>query len=135
MGVTDSRQRNGSLTIDGIDYACQASSVLLVPPAPPKDTTEEVLCGDPLPAEDTDTWTMKLTAVQDFEDPDGFVVMTWTKSGTWVSFVWKPQGATGPSYSGTVRVWPVEVGGAVRKRLDSDAEWTIESMPVRAEAV
>ena len=136
MTVTTSKLKTGTLTLDGVSYATQATNVRLVPPDAPKgDDQGEVLSGDPLPAESEAPWTMALGMIQDFDDPAGFVNMTWTKQGEQVPYVWAPSGATGPSFSGVVNVWPVELGGDVNKRLSSDAEWNLTAKPTRTDPV
>lgn len=137
MPVTTSKLKSGTLTIDGVAFATQATNVRIVPPEQPSgDDTSEVLSGDPLPAESSDaSWKLAITAVQDFEDVAGFVNFTWVNEGEAVPFTWAPRGATGPSFAGTVTVWPVELGGDVAKRLTSDAEWKLDAKPVRTEPV
>ena len=135
MTITDSRQRNGTLTLDGVDYACQARAVKITPPEQGDDTPDEVLCGDVLAAEDEKPWKLTITAIQDFEDVDGLINVSWIQQSEKVPFVWAPRGAAGgPSYTGTVTVWPLEVGGDVNKRLESDAEWVLDAKPTRTEA-
>lgn len=128
MPVTDSRQNYGVLTVDAVPFQTQATNVTITPPKPP-DSPDLVLSGDALAPEDADSWTLKVTAIQDFTNPDGFLAMTWTKQGETVPFTWQPTGATGPTYSGNVQVWPVEHGGDVNKRLDTDAEWIMTAKP------
>lgn len=134
MPVTTSKLKNGILTINGVAFQTQASNVRLVPPDQPSgDDVGEVLSGDPLPPESEEPWTMAITAIQDFTDVAGFVNTSWVSQGEKVPYSWTPHEG-GPTYSGTVTVWPVEVGGDVNKRLTSDAEWTLGEKPVRAEA-
>lgn len=128
MPVTDSRQKNGALTLDATSFQTQARNVTIVPPKPP-DNPDMVLSGDPLAPEKADAWTLKVTAVQDFTNPEGFSAYTWNHEGERVPFVWQPVGATGPTYAGTVTVWPVEHGGDVGPRLEADAEWVMDAKP------
>lgn len=134
MPIVESRQRYGLLTIDAVEYGCQASNVRVVPPDQPDEATEEVLCGDAMSPEETEgNWVLAITAVQDFTEAAGFVKMTWTKHGQTVPFSWKPNGtqaapgSTGPTISGDVRVWSAEVGGEMNRRLNSELEWQITS--------
>lgn len=134
MPVKVSKLKDGTLTLDGTAFATQATNVRLVPPDQPKgNDVGEVLSGDPLPPESEDPWTLVMTAIQDFEDPAGFVNFTWVNQGESVPYTWAPSGATGPSFTGTVTIWPVELGGDVNKRLDVDAEWNLGEKPTRAE--
>jgi hypothetical protein len=136
MPVKVSKLKTGTLTLDAVSFATQATNVRLVPPDQPKgNDVGEVLSGDPLPPETEDPWTMAIKAIQDFEDVAGFVNFTWVNQGENVAYTWAPMGATGPSFSGIVTVWPVELGGDVNKRLDTDAEWNLTAKPTRTEAV
>jgi hypothetical protein len=137
MAVVVSKLKAGTLTVGGVSFACQATNVRLVPPEQPgADKAEETLCGDPLPDEgDTGSvWSLRITAVQDFTDADGFSAYTWTHQGEELPYTWAPVGADGPSYAGTVTVWPVEIGGDVNRRLTADAEWRCTDKPTRTEA-
>lgn len=135
MAVTTSKLKLGTLTLDGVSFATQATNVRLVPPDKPSgDDVGEVLSGDPLPPESEEKWTMAIEAVQDFTDAAGFVNFTWVNQGEVVAYVWAPQGASGPSFAGSVTVWPVELGGEVNKRLTTEAEWDCSEKPVRTEA-
>ena len=134
MTIVDSRQRKGTLTLDGTDFACQAKSVKIVPPEQGDDIPEEVLCGDPLTDDTEKPWKLEIVAIQDFADADGLVNTSWVQQGQDMPFVWQPQGATGPTYSGVVTIWPIQVGGEMVKRLESDASWRCAAKPVRTEA-
>lgn len=135
MAVTVSKLKTGTLTLDAVSYACQATNVRIIPPEQPTGTDdEETLCGDPLAPEQETPWRLAIEAVQDFTDVAGFVNMTWVDEGQWVPFSWKPN-ATGPTYSGTVRVWPVEVGGVINRRLTTSAEWNLQAKPTRTEQI
>jgi hypothetical protein len=124
MPVTESKLRTGVLTIGGTDYAAQATSVQV---RPAHDTTGdplELLDGSVLPASTTRTDTLVITAVQDFTDPAGLLAYTWAHDLQAVPFTWSPRGATGESFTGTVEVRALPVGGEVNRRLTADAEWT-----------
>jgi hypothetical protein len=134
MPVTVSKLKSGTLTLDGIAFATQATNVRIVPPDRPSgDDVGEVLSGDPLPAETEAKWSLVINAVQDFDNTAGFVNFTWTSQGEVVPFTWAPSGATGPTFAGTLTVWPVELGGDVNKRLTTEAEFELEAKPTRTE--
>lgn len=136
MAIVDSRVRKGTLTLGGTSFACQAKAVSFQPPdLPTGDDDEEVLCGDPLPPEgDSDaSWKLKITAIQDFDNPLGFVVYTLQHKGDEVPFVWTANdqhtagGGTPFGASGLVKIWPGEIGGDVKKRLELPVELPITS--------
>lgn len=126
--ITDSRLKAGTLTIDAVSYATQATNVRLVPKTDDSGDTVEVLSGDVITPDDETTWSLVITAVQDFDDPAGFVAMTLAAAGDVVPYSWKPS-AGGPTYAGTCRIRPVEVGGEVASRLTTDADFPCQQAP------
>jgi hypothetical protein len=135
--ITESRQRNGTLTIDALPRAMQMTNVLLEPKTDEDGDPIEVLSGDALAADEKTTWTLKFTSIQDWTDAAGVVNWALTNAGDTVPFVWSPAGAgTGmPSYAGNVKVRALPIGGDVNKRLTSDAEWPIVGEPTATYAV
>lgn len=135
MPLTSSKQKNGLLTIDGVEYGCQARNIRIVPPDQPDDASDEVLCGDLIPSDDAAAgWVLAITSIQDFTDPDGFTNYMYDNQGDTVPFTWKPTAAAFPTYTGTLLVWPAEVGGDVNKRLESEQELKLTGKPVRTDA-
>lgn len=129
MSVTESKHRNGTLTLGGTSFACQATNVEVQPGYEESGDTLEVLCGDELTPEERRTNTLHIETVQDFEDAAGFQRYTWTNDLVTVAFVWAPQGAEGPSIAGTVKVKAVKVGGAVGPaRLFTEGDWKIVTL-------
>lgn len=128
MPLNDDRLKGGVLTIDGKQFADQATAVRLVPDTDEVGESLEVLSGLTIRPEDETTWTLRIDAVQDFDAPLGFQAFTLAKGGTVVPYIWKPN-ATGVSYAGTVRVRPVEVGGDVNKRLTAGGTWPCQQAP------
>ena len=132
-GITDSRVRRGTLTIDGISFATQPTNVKLSPDFVEDGDRVEVLSGDVIEPDETTTWALNITAIQDFDDPAGFIAFALDNNGEVVPFVWKPNDVAGSvSYSGTVKVRAVEIGGDVASRNTSDAEWAVKTGPTPA---
>lgn len=130
LTIIDSRLKSGTLTIDGHAFASQATNVRLVPKTDSGGDPLEVLSGDTTTADDETTWSLVVRAVQDFDDPAGFVNFSLTNAGDEVPYSWKPNsGADTPTFTGTVKVRPLEVGGDVNKRLTTDAEWPCTAAP------
>lgn len=125
MPVTESKvgAPSGTLTIGGTSFAAQATAVEVRPSRSTSGDAVPLLDGGELPADSTRADTLRISAVQDFTDPAGFQAYSWAHDGEAVAFVWAPNGATGPSFGGTVQVVALAVGGEVRKRLTVDAEW------------
>lgn len=129
MPIVESRLRNGLLTINGVAFATQASNVTLSPDVDEEGDTLETLSGDTILPNEKTTWTLGITAIQDFDDPQGLVNFAFQNVGDIVSFTWRPS-AAGVSYAGSVKVRAVEIGGDVNARLDTSAEWPCQGTPV-----
>lgn len=134
MPITESKLKAGTLTLGGVDFAAQATNVRVTPTHDEDGDAVETLDGSALTPDVTRGNTLALTAIQDWEDVDGFVNYTWENDLETVAFSWKPKGAAGPTYAGNVEVRAVEVGGDVNKRTTTDAEWTCEGPVNRTEA-
>lgn len=124
MPIIEDRLKTGVLTIDALPFATQATNVQLTPATSEEGDALEVLSGDTIEPDDVTTWTLAITAIQDFDAPAGFVAFSWENAGEVVPFTWKPN-AAGVSYAGSVKVRPVEVGGDVNKRLTTSASWPV----------
>jgi hypothetical protein len=142
MPTIDSRQGPGKLTIgtaapDLIEVAPQASTVKLTPTVNSADGTPTL--ETPTPAPETDvTWSLNVSAIQDFEDPVGFVNFLMDHALAELAFVWLPiddGGAPGAtvSYAGTLQVVPIEIGGDVAVQTITDVELPLVGQPVRTD--
>jgi hypothetical protein len=135
MPLTSSKQKDGTLTIGGIEFGCQTRNIRIVPPDQPDDASDEVLCGDLIPSDDEASgWVLAITSIQDFTDPAGYTNYMYDNQGDAVAFTWKPTAAAFPTYAGTLIVWPAEVGGDVNKRLESEQELKLTGKPARTDA-
>lgn len=136
MAVTESKIKSGSLTFGTgptppvFVASCQPTAVALVPTANEVGERVEVLCGDEIAPDTTTTWAMTLTAIQDWGLETGFVAWALENDLQTVTYVWKPTGDTGPSYSGSVQVRALQIGGDVNVRLTSEATWPLTGKPV-----
>ncbi len=129
MPITDSRNKNGVLTLDDNPFEVQATSVALTPSTDEEGDAVETLARDTLTADDVTTWTLDITAIQDFADPEGFVEFCRATAGQIVDYSWKPTSATVPVYSGTVKIRPAVIGGAVNERLTSEVSFPCQEEP------
>lgn len=129
MAVTDSRNKGGTLTLDATEFAKQMTAVTLTPATEQDGDDLETLDGSTILAPEDTTWTLDLGGIQDFTDPAGFVEFSRANAGEEVAFSWAPNGATGPSYAGTVKVRPVPIGGEVATRLTTTASWPVVGDP------
>lgn len=126
MTTTDSRLKTGVLTIGAdptlVDISCQATAVSIAPSTEESGEAVEVLCGDDIPASQKTTYALKFTGIQDFTDPDGFIMFALAHDGETHPYTWTPNPA-GPTFTGAVTVLALPVGGEVGKRITSEAEW------------
>lgn len=125
MAIRDSRNKNGTLTLDALAFASQATNVTLDPSTDEEGDGLEVLSGETIDPDEVTSWSLEIEAVQDFDDPAGFVKFCKDNAGQAVPFTWAPSGATGPTYSGSVRVRPVRIGGDVNTRLTTPASFPV----------
>jgi hypothetical protein len=124
MPIKDHRLKTGTLTIDALPFATQATNVTLEPDVDEEGDELETLSGDTESPEEVYSWSLNITAIQDFDDPAGFVRFCKDNAGQEVPFSWRPN-AAGVTFSGTVKVRPVSIGGDVATRLDTSAEFPV----------
>jgi len=137
MPTTDSRQGPGLLTIgttapDLIEVAPQASSVKLTPTVNSEDGTPTLETPEPAP-NSTIAWALNVSAIQDFEDPAGFVNFLMDHALAELAFTWEPI-TDGVVYSGTLQVVPIEIGGDVAVQTVTDVELPVIGQPIRTDA-
>lgn len=133
MPTIDSRQGVGTLTLGvlpGTDFAAQTSAVKLTPTVNSNDGTPTLATPEPAP-ETTIAWSLNVDAIQDFEDPAGFVNYLMDNALSEVPFVWEPLTGSAPKYSGTVQLVPIEVGGDVAVQVITSVELPLVGEPVR----
>lgn len=127
MPITESKLKNGTLTLDAVEFGTQATNVRLVPEVEEQGEAVEALSGDELAADETTNWTLTVEAIQDFDDPAGFVKFCFDNAGMSVPFTWEPndkiESTSALSFAGTVKVRAVEIGGPVNTRNSSEVEF------------
>ena len=128
--ITDSRQGIGTLTIGTTDFAAQASTVKLTPSVNSEDGTPTLAVPKPAPSTTID-WALNVSAIQDFEDPAGFVNFLMDNALAELPFVWEPITGSAPKYSGTIQIVPIEVGGDVAVQVVTDVELPLVGEPTR----
>ena len=126
--IEDSRLKAGTLTVDGHQFARQMTSVSLEPSEEEEGEAIETLSGATVEPDEVTSWVLNLGAVQDFDDPAGFVEFARANKGDTVAFTWEPN-AGGPAYSGTVKVRAVTIGGDVATRLTTTKAWPVIGEP------
>jgi hypothetical protein len=135
MATIDSRQGPGTLKIgtaapDLIEVSAQASHVALTPTVNSDDGTPTLATPEPAP-ETSIAWALNISAIQDFEDPVGFVNFLMDHALAELAFEWEPITGKAPKYAGTVQIVPMEVGGDVAVQTVTDVELPCVGTPTR----
>lgn len=127
--ATDSRVRNGTLTIDGEDFACPITSINITPSDDVGDTTE-TLCGDKVPGDISSSETLSITAIQDWSAAaaDSLVALSWKKRGCQVTIVWSPDGKAENEWTMTGLMPALAIGGDINAQLTTDLEMVLTSV-------
>ena len=125
MPLVDSRLGPGTLKFGTQDISYQASNVRLVPDVSEDDGTATLAEPEPAPLA-TVAWSLEGTVIQDFTAGDAaFVNWLMDNALTESAFEFVPATTDGPTYTGTVQVRPVEVGGDAGTQVTTDF-----SMPI-----
>jgi hypothetical protein len=133
--LTDSRLGPGTLTIDGTnDFSSQASAVRLTPSINSEDGTPTLAYPDPAPITSVD-WALNVDAIQDFEDPAGFVNFLMDNALSEKPFSWVPLTAGGPTYDGVLQIVPIEIGGDVAVQVVTSVELPLVGAPTRTDPI
>lgn len=128
--IEESRQKGGTLTLDAQPFAKQMTEVTLTPAVRTEGEQLETLSGDTLSPDEVTDWVLDMGAIQDFLDPAGFVAFANANAGDEVAFSWKPNATVdSPTYTGTVKVRAVQIGGAINARLSTSTSWPVTGQP------
>lgn len=128
--MSDSRQGPGTLLIGTLQIEAQASAVKLTPTANSEDGTPTLAVPEPAP-NTTIAWALNISAIQDFEDPAGFVNYLMDNALDEVPFEWEPLTGLAPKWSGVLQLVPIEIGGDVAVQTVTDVELPCVGTPTR----
>jgi hypothetical protein len=134
MPTTDSRQGPGTLMLGTAEFGTQAAAVKLTPDVKSEDGTPTLATPEPAPTT-TIGWALNVDAIQDFEDPAGFVNYLMDNALDEQPFTWTPNTADGTSYAGTVQIVPIEIGGDVAVQVVTSVELPLVGEPTRTDGV
>lgn len=135
MPLIESKLKTGTLTLGSTAFNTQATNVTLGPTIKETGDPLEVLSGDVSAPIVTTTWSLQITAIQDFTATAGFVNYCLTNNGVTVSFTWKPQSGTpAVTYTGTCIIRAADIGGDVATRLLTSVEFPLVTGPITAYA-
>jgi hypothetical protein len=131
--IHESKLKQGKLllgTAPGVEYACQATNVRVVPSFNEEGESVETLCGDTLAPSTTTSWALQGTHIQDWDAPGGMSIVqySWINNLQTVPFTWNPNAGT-TAITGNVQVRALEMGGDVNTRITSDFDWPITGQP------
>lgn len=131
MAVKASTLGPGSLKFGAVaseqEFAVQLTKAALTPSV---DTEDEIptLSGDRLSGEDTETWEISGTILQDYE-LDSLEDWCFENKSLVVPFVFTPSLAGKRKYSGSCKIRPLTIGGDVKKRNTSDFTFPLIGEP------
>lgn len=109
-----------------LDLSCQMTEVRITWDTDEGDSVS-VLCGDTIPGDDTYTATLEGTVMQDFS-AGGVIDYSWSNKGAVVPVEFVP--TTGNAeVRGRVKITPIDMGGEVNKKNDSDLSWVFVGEP------
>jgi len=126
----DSRLGPGTLQLGTAEYGQQITNVVLTPSLDSTDGTPTLADPEPLP-EQKETWALEGSAIQDFELATGFVNYCFDNSGSSVPFTWTPATDLGVTFTGTVLVSAVPIGGDAGVQVTADFSFPVDGKPVR----
>ncbi len=115
------------------EWAAQLTKCALTPSTDTEDDID-VLSGETLDGDDTTTFTLDGTLLQDY-DLESLELYCFDHRGEDVPFVFTPSREGAVQWSGTVRLRPVTVGGDVKKRNTSDFSFPLQGDPTHGEIV
>lgn len=133
MPIVQSRVKQGVLTFGAgptpppVDFSCQPTNIRLTPTTNAEDPVE-TLCGDTAAGTGSTTWALTGTAIQDFDDPAGFLMYAFDNNGDIVPFSWQPNADSG-TWEGECTIQALEIGGDVNTRITTDFSFPLTAAP------
>lgn len=103
-------------------------------PSTSGDDAVPLLDGSELDGEETTTWELGGTLVDNF-DIDSLQNFCIANAGVVLPFVWTPNNAGGSDYSGSLKIRPIALGGDVKKKNTNDFGFPLIGQPTVAENV
>lgn len=120
-----------SFTVDGggalADFSSQVTACE-VDVSTDTDDAIDVLSGEQIDGDSTETFTLKATFLQDLTAA-GVIDWSWVNAGDTAAFIFVPNTEADRSVTGTVRVRRLNIGGDVKKKNTSDVEFSVIGTP------
>lgn len=132
MTINSTKLGPGRLTIGAVgttkEFASQLRKCQLQPSV---DTTDPipVLSGEELPGDDTYSYTLSGTILDDYNLATSLAVWAETNKGDVMPFEFVPSTAGTLMVSGDLKVQPIGLGGDVKTRNENDFEFTLVGDP------
>lgn len=136
MAVISSRIKEGVLTFGTttpVDFSCQPTNIRLTPTTNTEDPVE-TLCGDTVAGTGSTSWALNGTAIQDFDDVDGFLLYAFQNNGDTVDFSWTPNAGAG-EWTGQCVIQALEIGGDINARVTTDFSFPVVGTPIHTPPV
>lgn len=135
MPIKSNKLGPGSLIFGdtgGKEFATQCRTVTLTPETEEEDTLP-VLSGDELPGDETYTWTIGGTILDEYT-MDGLAVWAHENKGQEMPFEFIPNDNTEDAvvWSGEAKIRPIAIGGEVKTRNENDFEFKVIGEPTPA---
>jgi hypothetical protein len=128
----------GTLTIGSdtelTNFSSQVTKCSLVPKVTVADPLD-VLSGEQVPGDRTETNTLEGSFLQDFGAADSTTEWLWEHRGETHDFVYAPSAANGREITGQLTVEAINIGGDVKTKPTSDFVYTLVGEPVFAAIV
>lgn len=112
-------------TTKNLAVACTKATLT---PSVDSEDDVPVLSGDIIAGADTFTWELSVTLFQDF-DALGITDFLFTNRGQVMPFSYRPSTEHAQTWSGSVKVRPMDVGGDVKTRNTSDVALPLVGEP------
>lgn len=113
------------------EFAAQLTKCELTPDISEEDDLH-VLSGETLSGEDTITWTIGGTVLQDYE-LDSLADYCLEHTGELLPFVFTPNDDAARLWTGVAKIRPIKIGGDVKKRNTSDFTFPLTGTPTPGE--
>ena len=124
---------SGGVASAPIDFACQATSVAIVPNVDESDATE-VLCPGPsgnglkVGGSSTTNDTLDFTVIADWSSVNGLVAFSWAHRGQTVGFEVDFDNTGNTKWSGQCVMQALEVGGTVGEQVEVSGSLNITNL-------
>lgn len=139
MAIRSTRLGPGKLTITSTnsglnhEFSSQVRSAT-VEPKVKRDDPLEVLSGEKMPGDRTETWTLKGALIDDFGTAGSSVEYCFTNRGKEATFAFVPSTAAGKKVSGKIVIEATSIGGDVGKTNEVDFEFEVIDPAIGAAA-